>query len=98
MKKLFILILLCALTIGLCACSVKTTTYPDGQVKLFGNDFTLIKSASLFGSGTCYYIYDNNTKIMYLYTRNGYQATMCPYYIIINDKPELAIYGINWIE
>lgn len=97
MKKLLISILICALIFTLCACSVKTTTYPDGSKKFLSEEFTLIKKVEGKGlDNDCYYIYDNNTKIVYLYTHGGYHATMCPYYIIENGTPTLAIYGINY--
>lgn len=100
MKKFIISILLCVLTIGLCACHVKTTTYSDNQKKFLSNQFTVIKrvSKASIEDNTCYYLYDNETKIMYLYTCGGYHATMCPYYTIVDGKPELAIYGVNWTE
>lgn len=76
MKKIIISILICALAIGLCACGVKTTTYPDGQQKALSDQFTIVKKVSK-GSGAfshvCYYIYDNDTKVVYLYTYGGYQ-------------------------
>lgn len=97
MKKLLILILICAITIGLCACGIKTKTYPDGQKKCLSGEFTAIKKVDgAFTDNACYYIYDNNTRIVYLYTLGGYHATMCPYYIIVNNKPTLAIYGVNY--
>lgn len=98
MKKLLILILICVLAIVLCACSIKTKTYPDGQNKFLSDEFTIIKEVDggIFADKTCYYIYDNNTRIVYLYTLDGYHATMCPYYIIVNNEPTLAIYGVNY--
>lgn len=98
MKKIIIFILICALAISLCACGVRTTTYPDGQRKELSGQFTLIKKVShgIFDNECCY-IYDNDTKIVYLYTRGGYHATMCPYYIINkNNKLVIAIYGVNY--
>ena len=97
MKKLIIFIMICALAIGLCACGVKTITYPDGQKKKLSDQFTLIKTIDGgMSDSTCYYLYDNETKIVYLYTQGGSQATMCPYYILINNKPEIAVYGVNY--
>ena len=98
MKKLLISILICALAISLCACGIKTTIYPDGQKKHLSDEFTVIKEVDRekLTDNTCYYIYDNNTKIVYLYTFGGYNATMCPYYIIVNNEPTLAIYGVNY--
>jgi hypothetical protein len=98
MKKLLILILICALTIVLCACGIKTETYPDGQQKCLSGEFTAIKKVDGGGliDNTCYYIYDNNTKIVYLYTASDYHATMCPYYIIENSEHAIAVYGVNY--
>lgn len=97
MKKIIsILILVVLIGILLCGCGVKTTTYPDGREKMLSKQFTVIKKTHLFGDENCYYIYDNNTKIMYLYTHGGYHATMCPYYININGEPTIAIYGVNY--
>ena len=97
MKKIIsISILISILIIILSGCGVKTTTYPDGQEKMLSKQFTVIKETRLIGDENCYYIYDNNTKIMYLYTRGGYYATMCPYYININGEPTIAIYGVNY--
>ena len=97
MKKLLISILICALAIILCACGVRTTAYPDSQKKCLSGEFTAIKKVDGgWTDNTCYYIYDNNTKIVYLYTHGGYHATMCPYYIIEDGVPAIAVYGVNW--
>lgn len=97
MKKIIISILICALAIVLCACGTKTTNYPDGQKTALSNQFTVIKivDGGAFDN-SCYYLYDKETKIVYLYTIGGYHATMCPYYIIVNNEPTLAIYGVNY--
>lgn len=97
MKKLIIFIMICALTISLCACGIKTITYPDGQKKGLSDQFIIIKeiNGGVFDN-TCYYIYDNDTKIVYLYTCGGSHATMCPYYIIEDGVPAIAVYGVNW--
>ena len=98
MKKIIISILICALAISLCACDIKTKTYSDGQQKWLSDEFTTIKKVDsiIFIDNGCYYIYDNETKIVYLYTRSGYHATMCPYYIIENGEPTIAVYGVNY--
>ena len=97
MKKLIIFIMICALTISLCACGIKTITYPDGQKKGLSDQFTLIKAVSgdMFNN-TCFYLYDNETKIVYLYTQIGRHASMYPYYITVDNEPVIAIYGVNW--
>lgn len=100
MKKiiliLFSILLISIVIISLSSRSVKITTYPDKQTKMLSKQFTIIKEISLLNDAYCYYIYDNNTKIMYLYTQKGYGATMCPYYVIINGEPTIAIYGVNY--
>ena len=97
MKKIIsISILISILIVSLSSCSVRTKTYPDGQEKMLSKQFTVVKKTHIFGSETCYYIYDNNTKVMYLYTCGGNRASMCPYYIVINGKPAIAIYGVNY--
>ena len=97
MKKIIISILICAITIVLCACGIKTETYPDSQQKCLSGEFTAIKKVDGgIIDNACYYIYDNETKIVYLYTQGGSHATMCPYYLIENNQPTIAVYGVNY--
>lgn len=99
MKKIIISILICALAIILCACGIKTETYSDSRQRCLSGDFTAIKKVfdrEPFVYNACYYIYDNETKIVYLYTEGNYYATMCPYYIIENGEPTIAVYGVNY--
>lgn len=90
MKKIFIFALLCALTLLFCGCS-------NNNSKLNNRYVTVEKIEGGFLGETLEYLYDVNTKIVYLYTFGGYHATMCPYYIIVNGKVEHAIYGVNYI-
>lgn len=96
MKKIIISILICALAISLCACEIKTKTYPDEQKQMLSGQFAIIKEVGGGLNYTCYYIYDNETKIVYLFTVGGSRSTMCPYYIIENNQPTNAIYGVNY--
>ena len=97
MKKIILIsILISILVISLSSCGVKTITYPDGQGKIFSKQFTIVKNTHSFNSEGCYYIYDNNTKIMYLYVTGGNRAGLTPYYIIVDGKPTIAIYGVNY--
>ena len=90
MKKIIIFVLLFILTLGLCACRLQAN---------LGSQFTPITTN---GNGiteqSIQFFYDKNTKIVYLYTYGGAHATMCPYYIIVDGAPTLAIYGINYME
>ena len=68
--------------------------YKDEEKTLFSNSFVVIKESD---EGLCkptvYHIYDKNTKIVYIYTLEGYHATMCPYYVVVDGIPQAAIYG-----
>lgn len=93
MKKLIIFIMICALTISLCSCG-ETSANNDYSLS---KQFAIIKSYDGGLFGTSYYMLrDKITNVIYLYTSGGSHATMCPYYITIDNKPELAIYGVNW--
>ena len=43
-------------------------------------------------------MYDPVTKVIYVKISGAYQAGLSVYYTMINGKPEIAIYGVNWIE
>lgn len=94
MKKIISILILVILTgMLLCGCSHKT--YTDSNKSILQNKFTIIREDKGI-SDDIYLIYDKYTKIVYLYTRGGSHATMCPYYININGKPTVAIYGVNY--
>ena len=90
MKKIIIFVFLFMLTLGLCACNYQAD---------FGSQFIPITAN---GNGitdqSIQFFYDKDTKIVYLYTCGGAHASMCPYYIIVDGVPTLAIYGINYME
>ena len=90
MKKLICAILLMMLICVLAGC----TQAPTGNKMLMEDQFIVIEKVDggLFGN-TTKYIYDRDTKIVYLYTYGGYHATMCPYYVIVDGVPQVAIYG-----
>ncbi len=43
-------------------------------------------------------MYDPITKIIYVKISGGYRAGISVYYTMVDGKPEVAIYGVNWIE
>lgn len=92
MKKLIVLIILFTLIFTLCACGPS-----KGQQTI--KNFILIKSYdSGFFYNDSYYLYDINTNVVYLYTCAGSHATMCPYYVIVDGAPTIAIYGVNYFD
>lgn len=43
------------------------------------------------------FMYDKDTKIVYVYTERSYSTSAMPYYVLDeNGKPEIAIYGENY--
>ena len=43
------------------------------------------------------FMYDKDTKIVYVYTERSYSTSTMPYYVLNeNGKPEIAIYGENY--
>lgn len=43
-------------------------------------------------------MYDPVTKVIYVKISGAYQAGLSVYYTMIDGKPEIAIYGVNWTE
>lgn len=90
MKKIIsISILIILIGILLCSCSHKT--YTDGS-KIIYNYFVLIREDRDPIAGDTKLAYDKNTKIVYLFAGYG----MSPYYIVVDGKPTIAIYGVNY--
>ena len=43
------------------------------------------------------FMYDKDTKIVYVYTERSYSTSTMPYYVLDeNGKPEIAVYGENY--
>ena len=90
MKKIVsFLILIVFISMLLCSCSHEI--YTDGSATAY-NGFTLICMYSDLITGYTKLAYDNNTKIVYLFTGKG----VSPYYIIVDEEPTIAIYGVNY--
>ena len=90
MKKIIsISILIILISILLCGCYHKT--YTDDNKTIY-NRFILIREDSSPITGDIRLAYDKNTKIVYLFVAYG----MSPYYIIVDGKPTVAIYGVNY--
>ena len=90
MKKI-ISILITVIFIGMLLCGCSHKTYTDGSKTIY-NHFTLIRVDSDPIAGGTRLAYDTNTKIVYLFVEHG----MSPYYIVIDGKPTIAIYGVNY--
>ena len=61
--------------------------------------FTVIKHENETLAGYGYKLmYDNDTKVVYIYIGYGYRAGLSPYYIIKDGKAEVAVYGRNYFS
>ena len=94
MKKIISILILVILTgMLLCGCSHKT--YTDGSKTDFYGRFVVLREDKGLSGDVCL-MYDKDTKIVYLNIGNKYHSGLSPYYIVINGKPTIAIYGVNY--
>lgn len=95
MKKIIIFIMVLCLSVLILTSCHGTVIYEDKTT--FNGSFRVIKETAdgLFGD-TCQYLCDINTNVVYLYTIGGSRATMCPYYVVVNGEPTIAVYGVNY--
>lgn len=95
MKKIIIFIAILCLSVLILTSCHGTVIYEDKTT--FNGSFRVIKEVAdgILGDA-CWYLYDINTNVVYLYTFGGYHATMCPYYIMVDGEPTIAIYGVNY--
>jgi len=97
MKKYILIIILIITCLVLSGC-VSTTKesylgYPQEHEVIYGN-YAVIKEIDSNGEMTL--VYDINTRIMYQIITYGNHCGICEYYIRVNNKPEIAIYGYNY--
>ena len=52
--------------------------------------------ATITRNGDTLIVYDMHTKVCYYLIERMYGIGISPYYIIVNEKPEIAIYGTNY--
>lgn len=86
LKKVIVIVLLCgSLMTG---CATKTTE----KIENIGN-FISFKEVEYYDTysnhNIQYYVYDKDTKIVYLYINRAYSTCLCPYYIT-NDNGEVV--------
>ena len=92
MKKILIalILIICVFMFAGCSRMVTEDSYEYGY-------FTKITTYNIPGAWATL-MYDPVTKVIYIETRAGYHSGFSVYYTMINGKPEVAIYGVNWIE
>lgn len=99
-KKLLIGLVATVLVISFTGCGDKIINDNGEKVSVYGQ-FVEIKSNNYREeSGDAVvqrFMYDKDTKIVYVYTEHVYSVSMTPYYALDeNGKPEIAIYGENY--
>jgi len=97
MKKYILIIILIITCLVLSGC-VSTTKesylgYPQEHEVIYGN-YAVVKEIESNGRVTL--VYDINTRIMYQIITSANRCGICEYYIRVNNKPEIAIYGYNY--
>ena len=93
MKKILLCIMVVVLAVVLCGCGKQATEDSDNYGFFVGCGKTY---GGLSGE-TCF-MYDPYTLIVYVRVLSGYKAGISVYYTIVDGKPEIARYGVNWIE
>lgn len=100
-KKLLIGLLISGLTLSFAGCGDKVINDRGEKVSSYGQFIEIKRNhyTDSKGEGTSQiFMYDKNTKIVYVYTECKSTSTM-PYYVLDeNGKPEIAIYGENYNE
>lgn len=100
MKRLIVIILICALALCLVGCAEKKYI-EDGKEVLYINGFKAIKVFNDYpGCTTLRLVCDPETKVMYYMagSTDSNAFALSPYYIVKNGKAEIAIYGRNYFE
>ena len=86
LKKVLAIVLLCGSLMTGCA------TQESEEIRDIGN-FISFKEIQYYDinidGDTQYYVYDKDTKIVYLYFKGTYSTSLCPYYIT-NDNGEVV--------
>lgn len=101
-KKLLVGLLVSGLVFSFTGCGDTITNDNGEKVSIYGQ-FIEIKRNNYTDSGgnstDQIFMYDRNTKIVYVYTERSYSTSTTPYYVLDeNGKPEIAVYGENYKE
>ena len=99
-KNLIVGLLMAGLTLSFTGCGDKVINDKGEEVYSFGK-FIEIKSyeftTSYSNQYVQHFVYDKDTKIVYVLYEKPYGVATTPYYVLDeNGKPEIAIYGGNY--
>lgn len=99
-KRLLIGLLVSGLAFSFTGCGDKVINEKGEKVSSYGQ-FIEIKrnyyTDNMANNTIQKFMYDKDTKIVYVYTERSYSTSAMPYYVLDeNCKPEIAIYGENY--
>lgn len=99
-KKLLIGLFVSGLTLSFTGCGDKVINDKGEKVSIYGQFIEIKRNSYTDNSGNSVnqtFMYDKDTKIVYVYTERAYSTSTMPYYALDeNGKPEIAIYGGNY--
>ena len=99
-KKLLMGLLVSGLAFSFTGCGDEVINNNGEKVSSYGqfieiktNNYTDSNANSTYQK----FMYDKDTKSVYVYTERSYSTSAMPYYVLDeNGKPEIAIYGENY--
>lgn len=99
-KKLLIGLLVSGLTLSFAGCGDKVINDSGEKVSSYGQFIEIKRNHYTDSRGHAtnqIFVYDKDTKIVYVYTERSYSTSTMPYYALDeNGKPEIAVYGENY--
>ena len=99
-KKLLIGLLVSGLALSFTGCGDKVINDKGEKVSTYGQFIEIKRNSYTDNSGNSVnqtFMYDKDTKIVYVYTERSYSTSTMPYYVLNeNGKPEIAVYGENY--
>lgn len=99
-KKLLIGLLVSVMALSFTGCGDKVINDKGEKVSTYGQFIEIKRNSYTDNSGNSVnqiFMYDKDTKIVYVYTERAYSTSTMPYYALDeNGKPEIAIYGENY--
>ena len=100
-KNLIVGLLMVGLALSFSGCGGDEVINDNGEKVSSYGQFIEIKTNNYTDSdaNSTYqkFMYDKDTKIVYVYTERSYSTSAMPYYVLDeNGKPEIAIYGENY--
>lgn len=100
-KRLLIGLLVSGLALSFTGCGGNKVINEKGEkVSSYGQFIEIKRNHYTDSRGNAtnqIFVYDKDTKIVYVYTERSYSTSTMPYYTLDkNGKPEIAVYGENY--